>query len=360
MKHEYLVGTKRRYVLEMIDYMTETQNWFTPKICQESFKMIEKNLFNRSIRWESLQFIYKFILHFLITSQSSMDVMKSYLSQNFLFKFINLFDSKNAFERGYLRIILNVLYNEFAFVRPIIEKGISNILFQVIYENDDHHGIIQLLQVIDEAIIPKFTSPLKEEQQKFLCNVLIPLHKVKTFHKFDKELIGCIKECIQKDPDFTTTVVLGAMLKFWPQTSSRKEILFYSELNQILPLVSGQHLTQILMPLVKQICKGIQSCHAKVALNALRLFYNLSFMQAIMLRWNEIICVVYPSLQCNFNHWNKDVLLLRSDIVNIIKKVEDKLFKEGQIQTLIRSPIKNPRHQENARRIKWGKVYALI
>lgn len=89
--------------------------------------------------------------------------------------------------------------------------------------------------VLSGSIINGFATPLKEEHQKFLRNVLIPLHKVKTLTQFHAQLAYCVVQFIEKDPNLAS-VIIGGLLKFWPVKSCSKELLFLSELEEVLEM----------------------------------------------------------------------------------------------------------------------------
>ena len=93
------------------------------------------------------------------------------------------------------------------------------------------------------SVITGFAIPLKEEHKIFLCRALIPLHKPKSVGVYNQQLTYCIciVKFVEKEPRLAGTVVKG-MLKYWPLTSSQKELMFLSELEQLLEKINMANL----------------------------------------------------------------------------------------------------------------------
>ena len=71
---------------------------------------------------------------------------------------------------------------------------IANSCYETIYEeSSNENGIAEFLEIFC-SIIHGFSIPVKPQHQKFLCNVLIPLHKVKKLKSFHEQLVHC---CVQ-------------------------------------------------------------------------------------------------------------------------------------------------------------------
>merc|ERR1711900_51498 len=118
-----------------------------------------------------------------------------------------------------------------------------------------HNGVSELLEILG-SIINGFALPLKQEHKNFLRNILIPLHKVKVLSQFHQQLAYCVTQFIDKDQSLGT-IVIGGLLKFWPMTSSSKELLFINELEEIIEITPSEELKKIQEPLFKQISASI-------------------------------------------------------------------------------------------------------
>ncbi|ETO18498.1 serine/threonine-protein phosphatase 2A 56 kDa regulatory subunit beta isoform [Reticulomyxa filosa] len=159
---------------------------------------------------------------------------QKYLPGSFLQNFIELFASEDERERSYVMMILHKIYGRCLKLRPHIIDLACHYLYRIIYcPNMDHfNGVIELLQIIC-AIIPGLTVPVKDTWQKFLRNILVPLHKTRGLKKFWEQLTQCCVNYVAKDGE-GGSVILGGLLRFWPKQSTQKEEIFVMEVVNII------------------------------------------------------------------------------------------------------------------------------
>ena len=86
------------------------------------------------------QYVYEFLLRFVVSNETDPKVVKKYISQDFLVKLLDLFDSEDPRERDYLKTILHRIYGKFMPYRAFIRKAINNIFYRFIYETERHNG----------------------------------------------------------------------------------------------------------------------------------------------------------------------------------------------------------------------------
>ncbi len=97
---------------------------------------------------------------------------------------VDLFDSEDPRERDYLKTILHRIYGKFMVIRPQLRNQVMNLLLKVTYEQENHNGLTELLEILS-SVVSGFTIPLKNEHKDFFMKVLVPLHKVKTLSVFN-------------------------------------------------------------------------------------------------------------------------------------------------------------------------------
>ena len=114
---------------------------------------------------------------------------------------------------------------------------------------------------------------MKGEHKQFLIKVLLPLHTARSLAFFHAQLTYCVVQFLEKDSSLTEQV-LRSVLRFWPKTCSRKEVMFLGELEEILEIVDAAHFKLIMVDLFQMIAKCIQSPHFQVSERALFLFNN--------------------------------------------------------------------------------------
>ena len=115
------------------------------------------------------------------------ETIAAHITNNFINCFLELFDSEDPRERDYLKTILHRMYGKFMILRPYIKKQIMNLLLRIVYDNDTHNGLTELLEILS-SITSGLATPLRPEHAEFFKRVLIPLHKVKTLANYNTQL----------------------------------------------------------------------------------------------------------------------------------------------------------------------------
>lgn len=103
---------------------------------------------------------------------------------------------------------------------------------------------------------------------KRACSTVLPC--VRYIHRrrqscwaFLVQLSYCITQFVEKDPKLADVVIKG-LLKYWPITSSQKEVLFLSELEEILELTQAAEFSKVMVPLFRQLARCLNSSHFQV------------------------------------------------------------------------------------------------
>ncbi|KAI9170207.1 hypothetical protein LWI28_024452 [Acer negundo] len=341
---------KRQTLLEIVDYLTSANGKFTETLMQEVIKMVSVNLFRPLIpqprenkvlesfdleeedplmdpAWPHLQIVYEFLLRFVASPETDAKLAKRYVDHSFVLKLLDLFDSEDPREREYLKTILHRIYGKFMVHRPFIRKAINNIFFRFIFETEKHNGIAELLEVLG-SIINGFALPLKEEHKLFLVRALIPLHKPKSLPMYHQPLSYCIAQFVEKDCKLADTIIRG-LLKYWPITNSSKEVMFLSELEEVLEATQPPEFQRCMVPLFRQIARCLSSSHFQVAERALYLWNNDHIENLIRINRKVILPIVFPALEKNGrNHWNQVVQSLTLNVRKLFSDIDPELFEE--------------------------------
>eukprot|EP01083_Nonionella_stella_P211649 765028_1 len=110
--------------------------------------------------------------------------------------------------------------------------------------------------------------------------------------------------------------------------SSKKELLFLKELEQILDLMNMKQLEMVNVPLFNRISQCICSMNLRVAENALLLWNNDNVAAFTTEHRKQILPIIYPSVQKNLNHWSSSVLSLSLSIIGKFKEIDNKLYEK--------------------------------
>ncbi|XP_043699329.1 serine/threonine protein phosphatase 2A 57 kDa regulatory subunit B' kappa isoform [Telopea speciosissima] len=336
---------KRETLIEIVEFVASGSAKFTEPAIAAICKMCAVNLFRvfppnyRSNftggeaddeepmfdpAWTHLQIVYDLLLRFVTSTSLDSKVAKKYINHSFILRLLDLFDSEDPRERDCLKTILHRIYGKFMVHRPYVRKAVSNIFYRFVFETDRHNGIAELLEIFG-SVISGFALPLKEEHKMFLWRALIPLHKPKSVGVYLQQLSYCLTQFIEKEPKLTITVIKG-LLKYWPVTNSQKEVMFLSELEEVLEATNMAEFQKIMIPLFRRIGSCLNSPHFQVAERALVLWNNDHIIGLIAHNRQVILPLIYPALEKNIrNHWNQAVLNLTVNVKKMFSEMDDEL-----------------------------------
>ncbi|XAR66961.1 hypothetical protein NMG60_11013359 [Bertholletia excelsa] len=336
---------KRQILIELLDFVGSGSAKYTELAIASMCKMCAANLFrdfppkcrSYSARgeteddepmfdpaWSHLQLVYDLLLRFISYNSLDVKVAKKYIDHSFILRLLDLFDSEDPRERDCLKTILHRVYGKFMVHRPFIRKSVSNIIYVFVFETERHNGIAELLEVFG-SVITGFAIPLKEEHKMFLWRALIPLHKPKSVGTYHQQLTYCVVQFVEKEPRLASTVVKG-LLKYWPVRSSQKELMFLSELEELLEKIDMPEFEKVMVPLFRRIGCCLNSSHFQVAERAHFLWNNDHILNLIMQNRQVILPLVFSALERNTqNHWNPAVLTLTQNVRKIFYEMDEEL-----------------------------------
>jgi len=336
---------KRACLNELVDYITATRNVLTEPAYPEIVRMIACNIFRTlppsenpdfdpeedeptlEASWPHLQNVYEFFLRFLESPDFQPSLAKKYIDQRFVLQLLELFDSEDPRERDFLKTVLHRIYGKFLGLRAFIRKQINNIFLRFIYETEHFIGVGELLEILG-SIINGFALPLKTEHRQFLMKVLIPLHKSRRLCLYHAQLAYCVVQFLEKDAALTEDVIKG-LLKFWPKTSSQKEVMFLGEIEEILDVIEPTQFQRIQEELFRQIARCVSSPHFQVAERALYFWNNEYIMNLIEENSNVVLPIMFPALyRISKDHWNQTIVALVYNVLKTFMEMNSKLFDD--------------------------------
>ncbi|CAL1704402.1 unnamed protein product [Somion occarium] len=365
---------KTQTLTEMLEYITTQRGVITDNIYPEVVKMFATNLFRSipppvnptgdaydpeedepvlELAWPHLKIVYEFFLRFVESPDFNTNLAKRYIDQTFVLNLLELFDSEDPRERDFLKTTLHRIYGKFLNLRAPIRRSINNVFFHFIYETERHNGIAELLEILG-SIINGFALPLKEEHKTFLMRVLIPLHKVKSLSMYHPQLAYCVVQFLEKDAALAEDVVRG-LLKFWPKVNSPKEVMFLSEMEEVLDVIDPAEFQKIQVPLFQQLARCINSQHFQVAERAL-LYWNNEYIVNLMSdNLAVILPIVFPALYTNSrSHWNRTIHAMVYNALKLFMEINPDLFDEA-MQHYKQQKIEEQHHAVE-RYEQWKKI----
>ncbi|XP_051920271.1 serine/threonine-protein phosphatase 2A 56 kDa regulatory subunit beta isoform isoform X1 [Hippocampus zosterae] len=340
---------KRAALNELVENVATSKGVLIEPLYPEAIKMISENIFRclppcenpefdpeeddppQEASWPHLQLVYEFFLRFLESPDFKPPVAKRYVDQKFVFQLLELFDSEDPREREYLKTILHRMYGKLLGLRAYIRKQINHIFLRFIYESEQFNGVAELLEILG-SIINGFAQPLKAEHKQFLVRVLIPLHTAKSLSVFHAPLTYCIVQFIEKDSTCAEHIIRG-MLKYWPKTCTRKEVMFLGEMEQILDAIEPSQFVRVQEPLFKKIAACVASPHFQVVERACYFWNNEYILSLIEENCQVILPLVFANLYTfSKEQWNQSppssIVALVFDILETFMKMNGELFEQ--------------------------------
>ena len=363
---------KRAMLLGLVEHINSSKEVFTDNVYPDVIAFISANLFRDlpsrgdggdgendddepvlEPAWPHLQIVYEFLLRFVVSGDVDAKVAKKHISQPFISQLLELFNSEDPREREYLKTILHRIYGKYMGLRAFIRRAINYVFFRVMYDTERHNGIGELLEILG-SIINGFALPLKAEHKRFLVRALIPLHKVKSVATFHNQLSYCVTQFVEKDPKMIEPIIQG-ILRFWPHSSSPKQILFLNELEDLLELTQPSEFTKIAPALFERINECIDSPHFQVAERTLFLWNSDMLMSLIAQNRHIILPIVVNNLSKNAEkHWNATCVSLSLNVVKLFAEMDKNLYKDVREQAAAKEKEKEAVRAERDR--KWALI----
>jgi serine/threonine-protein phosphatase 2A regulatory subunit B' len=392
--------TKRSTLLELVNYLTVFKPAFAEEELEEIFEMLMCNLcrplppttldmqgiYNpeedepqSESTWPHLQVVYEFLLRLATSTETESKLLAKFFNRQFVLHLLALFDSEDPRERDYLKTILHRIYGNFMGLRPFIRRAINHVFYKFIYETDRHNGIAELLEILG-SIINGFALPIKEQHKQFLARVLMPLHKVSFISVFHPQLSYCVTQFLEKDASLAP-VIVKPILKFWPILSSKKELLFLQEVEEILDRVEAHNLGDAQVPLFKRIATCINSPHFQVSERSIYVLNNDVILRFVTNNRQTLVPILCKALTSNTwlqrhdqeaeaeseppawrqgmrwqeqGHWNPTIVELTQDILRLFQEMDQGLTSqciEGGNTVMERRIGK-----QTARRAEWARL----
>jgi len=368
---------KRQTLLEMVEYVNSTRNCFNESLMQSVVSMVGANIFralqtrSRDVltfsdpeddepylekTWPHLQIVYELFLRFVVSNDVDPKIAKRFVDQNFMLRLLELFDSEDPRERDYLKTILHRIYGKFMSLRSFIRRAIQHVFFKVIYESESHSGVGELLEILG-SIINGFALPLKDEHKEFLTKALTPLHKVKSLGSFNQQLSYCLAQYVEKDPRLAYDIIT-AMLRFWPQSITAKQVLFLNQLEETLELTQPSEFHRMQEPLFRRVAQCISCPHFQVAERTLFFWNNDYIVKLINQNRHTLFPIIIGALYDNSkHHWNSAVHGLTFNVLKLLMEADSELFDRCSAQHRLDEDAKESREQ--ARQQKWNVLRDL-
>lgn len=188
--------------------------------------------------------------------------------------------------------------------RKMMRRAMDQMFQVLIHETHKFNGASEILDIL-ASIISGYAIPLRDEHIRFFNNIIIPLHKVQTSPMFFEQLLRCTMLYLTKDRSLSIPL-LEALLKYWPFAATEKEMLFLTELKEVLEVVDPKEMKHLIPKLFKRIIKCIGGENMHVCDRAMCFFENEYFLNIVKTYQDEVFPILVPKInELADNHWQK-------------------------------------------------------
>jgi serine/threonine-protein phosphatase 2A regulatory subunit B' len=340
---------KKNTLLELVDYLNADSSVFWADVLKTLMITVNANLFrtlgcgspqqksptldpdedepNLEEAWPHYQIVYELLLRFIMNHEMDPSEIREALTDTFILKILELFNSEDPRERDYLKTLLHRIYGRFMPIREFIRESIMNFFLKIAFEYEENNGISELLEMLC-SIINGFNAPLKDMHIFFLEKALLPLHKVSNLSVFHTQLQNWIVQYLEKDISLSNKII-SYLLKIWPITNAAKEVLFLTELEEIFEMAQGQNLSNIHEELFKRFSNCVVSNHFQVAERILFLINNDQVQRMITENKQLIFEILMKGLlKSSKSHWNQTVQNMTMNVMKSLMEIDSDLFEK--------------------------------
>jgi serine/threonine-protein phosphatase 2A regulatory subunit B' len=282
--------------------------------------------------WPHLQLVYELLLKLIMHAEIDSAKMVRHLSESFLIKYLDLLDSEDPRERDYLKTILHRIYGKYLALRPTIKRQIMNTLLRITQLSETHNGMTELLELL-ASITNGLSVPLKEEHSEFFKMVIVPLHKVKELSTFNNQLAMCVKNYLQKQLSLALDLV-KCLLKFWPLSNPAKQIIFISQMEDVMELIRGQSelkFAEVMGPeILAKLIQTSHGMHFQAAEKSLLLLNSELCQKLVRINMAKCYPVVVKGLLATQQekHWNSSVTNLTFQTIRVYMEMSKEHFEK--------------------------------
>lgn len=275
--------------------------------------------------WPHLNLVYDMFIKFLELPDFNAPLARRHIDHTFVVRLMALFDVEDPRERDLVKTTLHRVYGKFLHLRPVIRKLMRSVFMEVVCENV-RHKIAEMLEILG-SVINGFALPIRDEHRVFLEKSLVPLHKARTLPCFFQQLCFCVTQYVEKDPSMARIIVPG-LVRIWPKTNTTKEVLFLSELEEILLRLDPEDFEPIAGLVYERLGRCLASQHFQVAEKTLMFWHNEDMIDLLLSQPVRMIQILTPHLlHHSVHHWNANVRTLIIGVIHIFIEINGPLFE---------------------------------
>ena len=278
--------------------------------------------------FENITNVYNFFYNIIENKECTMDDLKPLINLDFITKLIYLFNSSIYEEREELKVILHRLYSKMVCKRKMIRKQLISIFKSIIEKEHNFNGITELLDVII-SFVSGFAIPLRDEHISFFKEIIIPLHYLDSYKKFNLYLRDCALKFMIKEKKLIILLLEG-ILSHWPFKDNKKQKLLYEEIKEIIKISDINTIEPIFEQLIKTIIECMSMDNISVVESAIFFLNDPLLIPLIEKNKKSFVRLIAPTIKYfSINHWHPKIKLKFQQLNEKIKKNDEHIYNEA-------------------------------
>jgi len=306
--------------------------------------------------WPHLEPIYEMLQRVVSTKDIDPSLMGRVLSASFTERLVELFDAEDPRERECVKSICSRIQARIQPLRSPLRRAIQHSLVMGTSDGAVHMGVGEMLDVL-VRFIGAFSIPLKEDHRQVLFKILLPLHKAEWLAVFHEKLLECTKKLCEKEPPLAEQVI-SFLLRCWPFRMASKQMLFLSEIDDMISITTPQSLKTVYPKLAKRLADCLSCINSDVAEKALLMWKSDKFMRFMVTNCKEHMPDIISALYNNATqHWHHTVHTRTLEVLKLLLDRDPELFDASSAKH--RKSCEEMEKKETLRTRRWAKLQMM-
>jgi hypothetical protein len=172
------------------------------------------------------------------------------------------------------------------------------------------------------SMVAQLPYPLRQEAVDLFVQKILPLHSLKEYGEYSRELIQIISSFIFKKEELLQTTV-RYLINHWPVTDRRKEALFIKEYEELMSSRTSSPSPQMIVSFYKRISRSFSDPASSLAKTAIEVMQNATLLP----RLRSNVSSLFFTLTLELNnaaklHWDLEIRELASEALEVMRELD--------------------------------------
>jgi len=154
-------------------------------------------------------------------------------------------------------------------------------------------------------------------------------------------------------------LVFKSLIRYWPVANTRKQLLFLTEIEDLLQVVEPEQFVVIQEMLFKKICEAIVSPAFQIVEKVFQLWHHEYILNLIAANVEVILPIVFPSLYSTAkNHWNKAIRGMAANDIRLFMDIDTVVF--GRVLEKYKAERIKEKEDREKRVTTWRSLFEIV